>query len=83
MASPTQAVVGKDVPNSLIAEGLLKILRDLLPLFPPKSVTNPVNGMVRPQKGCNYFPSGIIRNQTCQVNTITLAYTTIKLTLYL
>ena len=29
MASPTQTVVGKDIPNPLIVEGLLKFLRDL------------------------------------------------------
>jgi len=40
MASPTQMVVSKGTPNPLIAEDLLKILRDLLPLFPPKSLTN-------------------------------------------
>jgi len=30
MASPTQTVVNKDIPNPLIAEDLLKILRDLI-----------------------------------------------------
>jgi len=40
MASPTQMVVGKDILNLLIAEGLLKILRDLVPPSPPKSLTN-------------------------------------------
>jgi len=30
MACPTQRVVGKGKPNPLIAEGLLKILRDLV-----------------------------------------------------
>jgi len=40
MASPTQTVVGKGIPNLLIAEGLLKILRDLIPPSPPKSLTN-------------------------------------------
>jgi len=46
MASPTQTVVGKDTPNPLIAEGLLKILRDLVPSSLPKSTTNshPLNG---------------------------------------
>jgi len=47
MASPTQMVVGKGITNSLTAEGLLKILRDMI-LFdsPPKSLTNsyPWNG---------------------------------------
>jgi len=36
MASPTQTVVGKGIPNPLIAEGLLKILRGLDPVFPFK-----------------------------------------------
>jgi len=40
MASPTQMIVGKDIPNPLIAEDLLKILRDLVPSSPPKSLTN-------------------------------------------
>jgi len=46
MASPTQTVVGKGTPNLLIAEGLLKILRDLVPSSPPESPTNslPQNG---------------------------------------
>jgi len=46
MASPTQTIVGKRIPNLLIAEGLLKILRDLVLPSPPKSLTNslPWNG---------------------------------------
>ena len=46
MACPTQTVVGKDTPNPLIAEGLLKILRDLVPSSPLESHTNslPQNG---------------------------------------
>jgi len=47
MASPTQTVAGKGTPNPLIAEGLLKILRDLVPASsPPKSFANshPQNG---------------------------------------
>jgi len=40
MASPTQTVVGKGIPNPLIAEGLLKILRDLVPSSRQKSLTN-------------------------------------------
>jgi len=46
MTSSTQTVVGKGTPNSLIAESLLKILSDLIPLTPPKSFTNsrPWNG---------------------------------------
>jgi len=46
MTSPTQTVVSKGMPNPLIAEGLLKILRDFDPFSPPKSLTNslPLNG---------------------------------------
>ena len=40
MASLTQTVVGKGIPNLLTAEDLLTILRDLSPLFPPESPTN-------------------------------------------
>ena len=50
MTSPTEMVVGKDTPNPLIAEGLLKILRDLVPSSPPKSPTNSTHRMVGPQK---------------------------------
>jgi len=41
-----QTVVGKGIPNPLITEGLLKILKDLIPLSFPKSLTNshPSNG---------------------------------------
>ena len=31
MASPTQTVVGKGIPNPLKSEDLLKILRDMFP----------------------------------------------------
>ena len=47
MASLTQTVVGKGISNSLTAEDLLKILRNMFPLIPsPKSLTNthPWNG---------------------------------------
>jgi len=61
MASPTQTVVGKVVPNPLTAEGLLKILRDLIPLdFSPKSLTN-----FRPWNGRTTY----ITSQTYHVNT--------------
>ena len=55
MASQTQTVVGKGIPNLLIIENLLKILRDLIPLFSPKSPTNsrPWNGRIT--KGCIHF----------------------------
>jgi len=39
-AIPTQTVVGKGIPNPLIAEDLLKILRDLASSSPSKSLTN-------------------------------------------
>jgi len=70
MASPTQTVVGKGIPNSLIDKGLLKILRDLIPPSPPKFLTNsrPWNG--RTTKSCNYFSSEIITDRTCHVNII-------------
>ena len=46
MISPTQMVVDKGIPNLLIAESLLTILRDMLQIFPLKSLTNsrPWNG---------------------------------------
>ena len=46
MANLTQTVVGKGTPNPLIAEDLLKILRDSVPSSPPKFLTNsyPQNG---------------------------------------
>jgi len=52
MASPTQTVVDKAIPNSLIAEGLLKIMRDLILLCPPKFLTNsrPWNGKTSKKK---------------------------------
>jgi len=73
MTSLTQIVVGKGISNSLIAEGLLKILRDLIPPSPPKSFTNsyPWNG--KTIKNCICLPSKIITDQICQVNIIPLA----------
>jgi len=49
MASATQMVVGQGIPNPFIAEGLLKILRDLVPSFPPKFLTNSLsqNGRIK------------------------------------
>jgi len=40
MANPIQTVVGIGKSNPLIAENLLKILRDLIPPIPSKSFTN-------------------------------------------
>ena len=40
MASPTQMLVGKGIPDLLITEDLLKILRNLIPPSPQKSLTN-------------------------------------------
>jgi len=55
MASPTQMVVGKGIPNPLIAEDLLKILKDLIPLIPPEFSINsrPWNGRIT--KDCIHF----------------------------
>jgi len=39
MASPTQTIVNKGKPNPLIAEDLLKILKDLIPFDSSKSST--------------------------------------------
>ena len=41
MASPTQTVAGKGIPNLLTAKGLLKILRDMFPF-------DSLSKMVRP-----------------------------------
>jgi len=51
MASPTQTVVGKGIPNPLTAEDLLKILKDLISFDSPlKSLTNYCHGMVGSHK---------------------------------
>ena len=55
MGSPTQTVVSKSKPNPLIAEDFLTILRDLIPLIPPKSLTNSPPWMVSPQKAVFIF----------------------------
>jgi len=57
MASQTQTIVGKGKPNLLIAENLLKILRDLILPFSLKSLTNslPWNGRIT--EGCINFPN--------------------------
>jgi len=67
MASPTHTVVGKGIPNSLIAEGLLKILSDMIPPLLQNSLPIPVHRVVRPQKGCNCFSKEIITEQTYHV----------------
>ena len=61
MASPTQMVVGKGPSNLLIAEGLLKILRDLVSFSPPKSPTNshPQNGRATKKKYCVHLRNEI------------------------
>ena len=55
MASPTQTVIGKGSPNPLIAEGLLKILWDLVSSFPPNLLPILFHRMVGPQKYLNSF----------------------------
>jgi len=57
MASPTQTVVGKCIPNPLIAEGLLKFLRNPIPPSPPKSLTNSRPWNSKTTKGYNCFPA--------------------------
>ena len=54
MASPTQMVVGKGIPNLLIAEGLLKILRSRIPLQNPLPILS--HRMVGLQKYLRPFP---------------------------
>jgi len=39
MARPTQMIAGKDISNPLIAEDLLKILRDLFPFDSLSKIT--------------------------------------------
>jgi len=58
MASSTQTVIGKGIPNLLIAKGLLKILRDLIPPSPRKSLANfhPWNGKTT-KKAVIVFPA--------------------------
>ena len=72
MASLTQTAVGKSIPSSLIAEDLLKILRDLIMSSPSKSLINsyPQNGRttkipvsISPTKG----------TETCHVNNKPMA----------
>jgi len=55
MARQTQTVVGKGIPNPLIAENLLKILRDLIPSSLQNPLPIPVHGMVEPQKAVFIF----------------------------
>ena len=39
MTSPTQTIVGKGIPNPLIAEDLLKILRGMFPVDSLSKIT--------------------------------------------
>ena len=55
MASPTQTIVGKGISNPLIAEGLLNILSGLVPLSPPKSLTNSHTQNGRSTKSSYYY----------------------------
>ena len=56
MTRPTQTVVSKSIPNPLIAEGLLKFLRDLSHL--PLQISLPIliHGMVGLQKAVIVSP---------------------------
>ena len=55
MTSLIQMVVGKGTPNPLIAEGLLKILRDLVPSSLPNLLPILIHRMVGPQKYLDSF----------------------------
>jgi len=57
MASPTQTVVGKGIPNLLIAKGLLKLLRDPIPPSPLKSLTNSCPWNSKTTKAVIAFPA--------------------------
>ena len=58
MASLTQTVVGKGIPNLLTVESLLKILRDLIPFdSPPKPPTNFSSWNGKNTKNNIHFPS--------------------------
>jgi len=54
MASQTQTVVDKGKSNSLIIEGLLKFLRDMIQPIPPKFLTNSPQWNGRSTKNCIY-----------------------------
>ena len=69
MASPTQTVIGKGTPNLLIAEDLLKILKDFVPSSPPKSPTNLTHRMVGSQKHlCSFLQQNELGFVTLTVN---------------
>jgi len=59
MAILTQTVVGKGTLNSLIVEGMLKILRDLIPHFSLKFLTNSLSWNGRTTKSCIHFPNEV------------------------
>ena len=76
MASPTQMLVGKSIPNTLIAEDLLKILRDLISLFSPKSPTNSRQWNDRTTKGCIHFFNEM--NHKSELSCLKLTLLTVK-----
>jgi len=65
-------VVGKGIPNPLIVEDLLKILRNLAPSSPPKPLTNsyPQNGRTTKIPVSIFLTKG---TETCHVNNKPLA----------
>jgi len=71
MASPTQTVVGKGIPNSLIAEGLLKILMKLISPISPKSLSNSLPWNGRSTKVFFIFPAKWITDRTSHVKNHT------------
>ena len=76
MASLTQMVVGKVISNPLTAEELLKILRDLISLFPLKSPTNSRPWSGRTTKGCIYFLNEM--NYRSELSYLKLTSLTVK-----
>ena len=71
MASPTQTVVGKGTSNPLIAEDLLKNLRDLSHLSLQNLLPIPFHRIVGPQNQYT-FPHKMNSNRIYHVNIIPL-----------
>jgi len=69
MASSTQTVVGKDIPNPLTAEDLLKILRDLISFdSSPKSLTNSSSWNGRTTQNNVHFSNEVNHKSNLLVN---------------
>jgi len=55
MTSPTQTIVSKSKPNSLIAENLLKNLWELIPPILAKFFTTSLTWNGKSTKNCTHF----------------------------